>query len=636
MSWLSHLWAKTKKIASLYTGTFIFVMFLNQLLFFGLCLNPICLIAAMPHVLLITVFLGTLINKISNSSDAEKGPQKSSVEISKRACTKNKRNTESPLRLNKTVNTKTISEKSTKALEQRTKTLSVKTSRQLTKVDKQKTDFFLTQSSQHNRVKLAELRTKVDVKPALTTENTTSLSSKKGTLKLANKYLEDSSTQENFELLTCSPGPQKNNENTSLTQSAHHTFIEDESPSFPFSLSEELHRVNSLKKEELEGISSSVVKCRTFIKPQESSLYCEKCNIVLRRTNSKDYSILSCMACGSSFQNISSVHVSHKFDQEFKHVEAKRAKAKHQINSKYKFRESILRRKDAIECANRSAETNARAELISTTVLCRNNGIKNRNGFFKYLIEIGLIFFENKKYYLTNKGKQFGGMYRGNEKNERWIVWSNDALNNVIFNFKIPSLERVNISYLMHITHIANLPGILSKGLLPHNNKAQKVDISNGLVNARRAKKEPIYKYSVHDYVPFYFNVKNAMLFQVQKEFGAEVVILSFSKKVIASPKAIFSRGNASSLKTTFTSDINELAFFNWSKVFSSSWSQNGIIDLELKSIMMSECLVYEKVAIDKLYCIYCQNVSVQRRIKKMCEDNKMDIDVVVDSKLFF
>ncbi len=59
-SWLSKLWDRTIKIATMYTGTFIVVMFLNQLLFFGLCLNPICLVAAMPHVLLITVAIGFL------------------------------------------------------------------------------------------------------------------------------------------------------------------------------------------------------------------------------------------------------------------------------------------------------------------------------------------------------------------------------------------------------------------------------------------------------------------------------------------------------------------------------------------------------------------------------------------------
>ena len=60
------IWKRTKHVASTYTGTFIVVMLLNQLLFFGFCLNPICLVAAMPHVLLITVAIGSWINKTSN------------------------------------------------------------------------------------------------------------------------------------------------------------------------------------------------------------------------------------------------------------------------------------------------------------------------------------------------------------------------------------------------------------------------------------------------------------------------------------------------------------------------------------------------------------------------------------------
>lgn len=57
------LWKRTKEVASMYTGTFIVVMLLNQLIFFGFCLNPVCLIAAMPHVLFITVIIGTWLNR---------------------------------------------------------------------------------------------------------------------------------------------------------------------------------------------------------------------------------------------------------------------------------------------------------------------------------------------------------------------------------------------------------------------------------------------------------------------------------------------------------------------------------------------------------------------------------------------
>lgn len=59
----NKLWVRTKEVATMYTGTFVVVMILNQLLFFGFCLNPICLIAAMPHVLFITVIVGTWLNK---------------------------------------------------------------------------------------------------------------------------------------------------------------------------------------------------------------------------------------------------------------------------------------------------------------------------------------------------------------------------------------------------------------------------------------------------------------------------------------------------------------------------------------------------------------------------------------------
>lgn len=84
-----NLWERTKSVAKMYTGTFIVVMVLNQLLFFGFCLNPICLIAAMPHVLLITVFIGSWINKESGWGDEKqdgnvgKSSQKAAIDLKK-------------------------------------------------------------------------------------------------------------------------------------------------------------------------------------------------------------------------------------------------------------------------------------------------------------------------------------------------------------------------------------------------------------------------------------------------------------------------------------------------------------------------------------------------------------------------
>ena len=77
--WFKELWIRTKEVAVTYTGTFIVVMFLNQLLFFGFCLNPICLIAAMPHCLAITVVIGTLLDRWNKSGKEKEEKEEKTI-----------------------------------------------------------------------------------------------------------------------------------------------------------------------------------------------------------------------------------------------------------------------------------------------------------------------------------------------------------------------------------------------------------------------------------------------------------------------------------------------------------------------------------------------------------------------------
>jgi len=572
MKWLNALWAKTKKIASLYTGTFIFVMFINQLLFFGLCLNPICLIAAMPHVLLITVVLGTLINKLTKNPSVDKSAPKNNTGSSKSIYShaEDGNNSTKIPTLDRLVNfAESFDEKAAK-FEKDAETSKRRAQGEIYKLELEA----LRARAKAFRVNVPESKEKPkQVRPQPKKDG------------LLHKIACDKNSQNDH--VERGEGPDTHSASTVRKEAGELTYN--------FNLHGELHKLNIAKNDELSKLDSVGKENRFAINPQ-----------------------------GDSSDLL----------QQKKHQRVQLAKSKHYINTKYKLRQTILKHKKNVEAKNEKEQVVT--DLLSTTMLCKANGIKSTSDFFKYLIEYELLFFKDKKYHLTDKGKLFGGRYRTNSKGDRWVVWSCDNLHTVLYNFKRPLFDRLNINYLMHITHTANLPGILSKGLLPHNNKAQKVDISNSLVNARRAKKEPIHKHSIHDYVPFYFNVRNAMLFQVQKEFGAEVIILSFYKEAIASPKAIFSNGNASTIASTFTPYIQELASFNWSAIFSSSWKVNGLVDLDLKSKMMSECLIYEKVAIDKLHCIYCQDIEVQQRIIKVCEDKKIHINVAVDPMLFF
>jgi len=63
-----------KESAKVYFWTFILVLILNQVLFFGACLNAVCLVAALPHVSIISFFLGRYIirSEIENKNIGSK------------------------------------------------------------------------------------------------------------------------------------------------------------------------------------------------------------------------------------------------------------------------------------------------------------------------------------------------------------------------------------------------------------------------------------------------------------------------------------------------------------------------------------------------------------------------------------
>lgn len=79
--WFKELWIRTKEVALTYIVTFVVVMFLNQLLFFRLCSELYCLVAALPHVSVITFFLGTWIINLRKKSSDEKGVKTITTEL---------------------------------------------------------------------------------------------------------------------------------------------------------------------------------------------------------------------------------------------------------------------------------------------------------------------------------------------------------------------------------------------------------------------------------------------------------------------------------------------------------------------------------------------------------------------------
>lgn len=189
-------------------------------------------------------------------------------------------------------------------------------------------------------------------------------------------------------------------------------------------------------------------------------------------------------------------------------------------------------------------------------------------------------------------------------------------------------LDNYDFTSLDHMTHIDNLDSIFKYGLQAHGNPYKKRDISNTEVNGRRERKESVYGRKIHDYVPFYFNPRNAMMYRNKDE---DVVILAFSKKLLLKENVLFTDRNAATDSVHFYHNIDDLNQINWDIVKSQNWNGKPTV---VKQIMMAEVLVYDKVTIDDLLGIYCKDIKTKNLLMK--KYGLQSKHIIVKPNLFF
>ena len=190
------------------------------------------------------------------------------------------------------------------------------------------------------------------------------------------------------------------------------------------------------------------------------------------------------------------------------------------------------------------------------------------------------------------------------------------------------TLEQYDFTSLDHMTHINNLDTILKHGLQAHNNPYKKRDISNQEVNNRRESRENIYGRKIHEYVPFYFNPRNAMMYRNKDE---DIVVLAFDKKLLAQDGILFTDKNASTNSVHFYNKVDDLDKINWNLVKSDKWYDKALV---VKQIMMAEVLVYKQVPISFLKGIYVKNEAT--KVMLMKKYNFPSRKIVIKPNLFF
>jgi hypothetical protein len=199
-------------------------------------------------------------------------------------------------------------------------------------------------------------------------------------------------------------------------------------------------------------------------------------------------------------------------------------------------------------------------------------------------------------------------------------------------------------TFIYHITHIENLPGILKDGGL-HSDvvMAQKNPTLIGYSDIKKRRLNEINVscclfHNVGDFVPFYFCPRSPMLFSINKGNtghppGCQSSILHLVSTVadglaVGKPWAI-SSGNAGARHTTFEAKIEALEALDWDAIRATQWQGK-------QHQKMAEFLVQDFFPWTAIKQIGCFNSAVAKRVTEMLKEAKHRPPVEVRSAWYY
>jgi hypothetical protein len=198
------------------------------------------------------------------------------------------------------------------------------------------------------------------------------------------------------------------------------------------------------------------------------------------------------------------------------------------------------------------------------------------------------------------------------------------------------SKNKLDIKGLYYITHIDNIPSILSNGILSHG-YVQSHEINyraiydTEIVSNRKLKTTPDGK-SLWEFANVYFQPRNPMLFRVVHEKGPnEIVVLELDPRILEAPGAYITNGNAANNATEFfdyKDGIREIATI-WNTINGEWWnSMDGS-----KRKIMAECLVPMMIPASFIHSIFVANHEVAKKARSFVAG---EIHIIPEPTMFF
>lgn len=183
-------------------------------------------------------------------------------------------------------------------------------------------------------------------------------------------------------------------------------------------------------------------------------------------------------------------------------------------------------------------------------------------------------------------------------------------------------------TYIYHITHIDNLPLIMSDGYLYSDNQLStmaKPYLRIGHTHLKLRRQGSVHStILVGDYVPFYYAPRSPMLYAIAHggvegyagdQSSIVYLISTVQQAVTASLPFVISDGNATSILTSFYNTIDGLNRIDWNLMKQEFWN-NTAQSPDRKRCRQAEFLVKDTFPTDLILGVAAQNQDMADRVQ--------------------
>jgi O-acetyl-ADP-ribose deacetylase (regulator of RNase III) len=197
--------------------------------------------------------------------------------------------------------------------------------------------------------------------------------------------------------------------------------------------------------------------------------------------------------------------------------------------------------------------------------------------------------------------------------------------------------KKAEISSLFYITHVENLPSILTRGILSHSQiEAMGIPYTpiydTDIVSNRKLKTTPVGR-SLWDYANVYLQPRNPMMYRVVHEKTRKnLAVVAVKPDVLNGPGALLTDGNAANGPTGFypVPDGLKVIENQWSVIQAEYWrSDDGS-----KRKIMAECLVPDMIPAENIHSVYVADQETKKRADELVGLSR--VHVVPEPYMFF